>query len=85
MSARTVQLIASQKASKRTGTKSGFLALLDGYIFNNFNSANTVSYGWRHYWKCKNCSARLITSEEDVVVSVDPHACEKSMKEVSFC
>jgi hypothetical protein len=84
MAGRIVQLVATQKRSKRVGTKSGFYALLDGYLFVNTKSKNTVSYGLRHYWKCKNCSATMTTTNDDAVVSVGTHCCEKSLKEVTF-
>jgi hypothetical protein len=84
MADRRVTLIVSQKKSKRIGTKSGFVAELDGYLFYNDNSKDTVTFGWRHYWKCKDCSTRLITTEDDLVISVGSHLCEKSEKEVTF-
>jgi hypothetical protein len=85
MSESKVNLIVSQKATKRTGEKSGFLAELNGYLFYNTNSSETVNYGLRHYWKCKDCPARLITTSDDIVASVGEHLCEKSAKDVRFC
>lgn len=84
MAGRIVQLVPSQKKSKRAGSKSGFFALLDGYLFAYGDFKSTVSFGIRHYWKCKNCMARLTTTEDDAVVSVGIHSCEKSIKEVGF-
>lgn len=84
MERRKVRLIKSQSESNREGTKSGFLAVLDGHIFRCTNSANTVTFGLRHYWKCTNCPARLITTDDDTVASVGTHLCERSEKEVSF-
>ena len=83
MLGRKFTLIVSQKKTKRVDPKSGFIAELDGYLF--YNSKDTVTFGWRHYWKCKDCSTRLTTTDDDQVASVGTHVCEKSLKEVSFC
>jgi hypothetical protein len=85
MAGRSIELIPSQKQSKRVGdTKAGFYALLDGYLFTNTKSKNTVSFGLRHYWSCKNCNATLTTTDDDTVISVGAHTCEKPLKQVSF-
>lgn len=82
MAVQVVELIASQKRSKRTGTKSGYYAKLNGYLFTNTKSRMTVSFGLRHYWKCKNCNACMTTDDNDEVIVVGKHSCEQSMREV---
>jgi len=84
MTTQKINLIKSQKGTKRGNSKSGDVAELSGYLYYNTNSANTVAFGVRHYWKCINCPARMTTTNEDIVASVGKHSCEKSAKEVSF-
>lgn len=85
MTVRQVELLPSQKRSKRVGVKAGFIAILDGYTFQNDKSKELTSTGQvSHYWHCeiKTCGARIITDDQDTTLSLPNHNHEPPERKV---